>query len=92
MSSPSFLPSLLSFWESEGFDPAGKSFLLGVSGGADSVALLELFVREVAPRWNLKPGSVSAIHVNHSLRADSGMDQLLVEELCAGRGVPPIPA
>jgi tRNA(Ile)-lysidine synthase len=85
MSTPPFLPSLLSFWESEGFDPSGKSFLLGVSGGADSVALLELFVREVAPRWG---ASLAAVHVNHRLRPEAAMDQLLVEELCADRGVP----
>ncbi len=85
MATPVWFEALQNFWASEGFDPAGKSFLLGVSGGADSVALLELFVREVLPRWG---GSLSAIHVNHRLRADSGIDQLLVEELCASRGVP----
>jgi len=88
MSSPLFLPSLLRFWESEGFDPSGKSFLLGISGGADSVALLELFVREVAPRFGLRKDAIAAVHVNHRLRADSDRDQLLVEELCRDRGVP----
>lgn len=83
--SPSFLPSLLRFWEARGFDPSGTSFVVGLSGGADSVALLELFVREIAPRYGCK---VFAAHVNHRLRADSGLDQVLVEELCAARGVP----
>ena len=82
---PSFLPSLLRFWESEGFDPAGGSYVIGLSGGADSVALLELFVREIAPRFDCR---ISAAHVNHRLRPDSGLDQMLVEELCAERGVP----
>jgi tRNA(Ile)-lysidine synthase len=83
--SPDFLPALLAFWQAEGFDPSGKTFLLGLSGGADSVALLELFVREVAPRWG---GAVCAVHVNHRLREDAGMDQRLVEDLCRDRGVP----
>jgi tRNA(Ile)-lysidine synthetase-like protein len=85
MSTPSFLPSLLRFWADEGFDPSGKSLVLGVSGGADSVALLELFVREAVPRFGC---SVSAVHVNHRLRPDAGLDQVLVDELCADRGVP----
>jgi tRNA(Ile)-lysidine synthetase-like protein len=85
VSTPSFLPSLLRFWETEGFDPSGKSLLLAISGGADSVALLELFVREAAPRFGC---SLSAVHVNHRLRPDAGLDQMLVEQLCADRGIP----
>jgi tRNA(Ile)-lysidine synthase len=85
VSTPSFLPSLLAFWESEGFDPAGKTLVLGISGGADSVALLELFVREAVPRFGC---ALFAVHVNHRLRADAGLDQMLVEELCAARGIP----
>lgn len=83
--SPSFLPSLLRFWSDEGFDPSGKTLLLGVSGGADSVALLELFVREIAPQSGCR---LHAVHVNHRLRADAGLDQHFVEDLCATRGVP----
>ncbi len=82
---PTFLPPLLDFWSSEDFDPSGGAFVIGLSGGADSVALLELFVREAAPRFGCK---VFAAHVNHRLRADSGLDQVFVEELCAGRNVP----
>jgi tRNA(Ile)-lysidine synthetase-like protein len=82
---PSFLPDLLRFWDDEGFDPSGASFLVGLSGGADSVALLELFVREIAPRTGCK---VSAAHVDHRLRSDSGLDRVFAEELCSERGVP----
>jgi tRNA(Ile)-lysidine synthetase-like protein len=85
MSSPAFLDDLFFFWEREGFDPSGKSFLIALSGGADSVALLELFVREVAPRWKTP---LFAVHVNHRLRAEAGLDQLLAEDLCRDRGVP----
>ncbi|HLU69822.1 MAG TPA: tRNA lysidine(34) synthetase TilS, partial [Fibrobacteria bacterium] len=57
----------------------------GVSGGADSVALLELCVRELVPRFGC---SLHAVHVNHGLRADAEADQRFVEALCAARGVP----
>jgi tRNA(Ile)-lysidine synthetase-like protein len=85
MSSPSWLDSLRAFWRAGDFDPAGGSFVVGLSGGADSVALLELFVREIAPSAGCK---VFAVHVNHRLRSDAGLDQVFVEELCAERGVP----
>jgi tRNA(Ile)-lysidine synthase len=75
----------LRFWADEGFDPSGRTLLLGVSGGSDSVALLELCVREVAPRFSC---TVRAVHVNHRLRPDAGLDQRAVEALCADRGVP----
>lgn len=49
------------------------------------MALLELFAREAAPRFKC---SLSAVHVNHRLRSGAGLDQMLVEELCADRGIP----
>lgn len=49
------------------------------------MALLEVGVRELAPRFGC---SLHAVHVNHGLRPDAGLDQRLVEELCAARGVP----
>jgi tRNA(Ile)-lysidine synthase len=56
--------------------------LLAVSGGCDSVAMLELFHRE-------EIGSrLSAIHVNHRLRPDAGEDQAFVEKLCRERNIP----
>jgi tRNA(Ile)-lysidine synthetase-like protein len=85
MSTPAFLPDLLSFWADEGFDPSGKTLLLGVSGGADSVALLELCVREVVPRFGCV---LHAIHINHRLRPEASQDQRFVESLCADRRVP----
>ncbi len=85
VSSPAFLPVLLRFWADEGFDPAGKTLLVGISGGADSVALLELCAREIAPRFGSR---LHAVHVNHGLRPDAGLDQRFVETLCAARGVP----
>ncbi len=49
------------------------------------MALLELCVREVVPRFGC---SLHAVHVNHGLRPDAGEDQRFVETLCALRRVP----
>lgn len=60
--------------------PLGK-LLVGLSGGADSVALLLLLLDSGA--------EVAAVHVNHGLRgAESDGDEAFVRELCARRHVP----
>jgi tRNA(Ile)-lysidine synthase len=52
------------------FEP-GQAIGVAVSGGADSMCLLEV-LRELAPRWNL---SLRVLHVNHKLRgAESDAD------------------
>jgi tRNA(Ile)-lysidine synthase len=54
---------------------------VAVSGGADSIFLLEV-LRELAPRWNLQ---LSVVHIEHGIRgADSRSDAAFVQEL-AGR-------
>jgi tRNA(Ile)-lysidine synthase len=58
----------------------GKSYLLGLSGGADSVCLFHL----------LKMGgySFSAAHVNHGIRgAEADRDEEFCRKLCADSGV-----
>lgn len=55
-----------------------------VSGGADSVALL-LVLAELAPQEGF---SLSAAHVDHGLRPDSGQDAAYVSALCEGLHVP----
>ncbi len=65
----------------------GEGVLLGVSGGADSVALLHLFAN-LAPRddWRFR---LHVIHVNHQLRgAEAEGDASFVETLCRGLNVP----
>jgi tRNA(Ile)-lysidine synthase len=62
------------------------TLLVGISGGADSVALLR-FIVATRP-----PGSTAArtvvVHVNHGLRGDaSNEDQRFVESLCTSLGV-----
>ncbi len=62
----------------------GETVLVGVSGGADSVALLHCLVT-LAPTLDL---CLRATHVNHGLRPDSEADQAFVEELARKWGVP----
>ncbi len=53
------------------FDPAGTAVRCGVSGGADSLALLILAVESGL--------NVTAVHVDHGLRAGSNEEASLVE-------------
>ena len=57
----------------------GEPLLVMVSGGGDSVALLDIAERVGA--------SVSALHVNYRLRDDSSVDEELVRQLCEERGI-----
>lgn len=59
----------------------GEHVLVGVSGGPDSVALLQILVR-LAAQWNL---TIGVAHLNHCLRGEaSDRDAAFVAEL-AGR-------
>lgn len=62
------------------FPPAGTAVVLGVSGGADSTALLVLALAS--------DSNVSVVHVDHGLRATSSRDAALVERTCARWDVP----
>ncbi len=57
----------------------GEPLLVMVSGGGDSVALLDIAHRLGA--------SVTVLHVNYGLRDDSGLDQALVQRLCDERDI-----
>lgn len=58
-----------------------EHLLVGLSGGADSVALLLLLLE--------RGGRIEAAHVNHGLRGeDSDGDEAFVRALCAEKGVP----
>ena len=64
--------------------PEGKC-LLGLSGGADSVALLMMLL----PMRGQRGFSLEAAHVNHGLRGEeSDADEAFVRALCAERAVP----
>ena len=65
--------------------PQGAKIIVGLSGGADSVALLHLL-------WSMRgenDWSIAAVHIHHGLRgADADADQNFAEEFCASLGVP----
>ena len=65
--------------------PLPHDLLVGVSGGADSVALLLLLTR----RRSTQGGRLWAVHVDHALRGEaSDGDALFVKELCERLRVP----
>ncbi|MCL4494546.1 MAG: tRNA lysidine(34) synthetase TilS [Firmicutes bacterium] len=55
--------------------PSPSPFVVGVSGGADSMALLTLLVN-VHSRW---PVPIVPVHVDHGIRSNSSEDALFVE-------------
>jgi tRNA(Ile)-lysidine synthase len=59
---------------------AGRPVLVLLSGGGDSVCLLDVALRLDA--------SLSALHVNYGLRAGADSDEEFVRELCSRLGVP----
>ena len=65
--------------------PASARVGVAVSGGADSVFLLEA-LRELAPRWNLH---LSVVHIDHGIRgAASHADAAFVQDLAAHHRLP----
>jgi tRNA(Ile)-lysidine synthase len=64
-----------------GMLPAGTALVAMLSGGRDSVCLLDLAVRLLGPE------SVTALHVNYGLRDDSDVDEAHCASLCERFGV-----
>ena len=70
--------------EAHGLLPDGGGVLVGLSGGADSVALLTALKR-LAPYHNWR---VAAAHFNHGIRGETASrDERFCRELCDGMGV-----
>ncbi len=61
--------------------PAEKPVVVLLSGGRDSVCLLDVAVRLAGPQ------AVTALHVNYGLRDASGADESFCRELCEQLGV-----
>jgi tRNA(Ile)-lysidine synthase len=61
----------------------GETVVIGVSGGADSTALLHVLLR-IAPEWRL---GLHVVHVDHGLRPESARDAEFVRQLCTRLGV-----
>ncbi len=79
------LESVSAAIEAHSLLPAGSAIVVAVSGGADSVALLDV-LRQLAPskRWRLH-----VAHVNHGLRgAESDADAGFAAHCAARAGVP----
>ncbi|MGN0584993.1 MAG: tRNA lysidine(34) synthetase TilS [Ruminococcus sp.] len=80
-----FITRMERFIAEEQLLPEGGKVCCGLSGGADSVALL-LGMLDVSGRFGIE---VSAVHVNHCLRGDeSDGDERFCRELCERLGVP----
>lgn len=58
--------------------------VVGLSGGADSVALLTVLIT-LREKYPLK---LYAVHVNHNLRANAKKDEIFVQKICKDRGIP----
>jgi tRNA(Ile)-lysidine synthase len=65
-----------------GLLPAGEPVVVLLSGGRDSVCLLDVAVRAVGDA-----GRVRAVHVNYGLRDEAGDDERHCVELCERLGV-----
>jgi tRNA(Ile)-lysidine synthase len=63
---------------------SGESVLAAISGGADSVALLDV-LHSLTSEWSW---TLHAVHVNHGLRPEAETDADFVRDLCARWGVP----
>ena len=72
-------PDALAAARESGLVAAGRPLLVMLSGGADSVCLLDVAVRLGA--------EVAALHVDYGLRPESGADADFCRELCAARGI-----
>ena len=63
----------------------GDSVVIGLSGGADSVALAHTLLR-LKDRYSL---TLSAVHINHNIRTEGAVhDQRFVEDFCQKYGLP----
>lgn len=84
---PRLLRSVAQVLATEQLLTRGDRLVVGVSGGADSVALLRL-LNELSRHhdWRL---ALRAAHFNHSLRGEASQaDEAFVRELCERMGVP----
>ncbi|MFV0519107.1 MAG: tRNA lysidine(34) synthetase TilS [Lachnospirales bacterium] len=59
--------------------------VIGLSGGADSVALLTLVLKYIEVE-NISV-KIICVHINHNIREDSYLDQKLCNDYCESKGV-----
>ena len=80
----SLFDKAVAFTSKEGLFSAPCHVLVGLSGGADSMALLHLLLH-----WPVDGLSVSAVHIHHGLRENAAdRDELFVRDYCEKHNVP----
>ena len=62
----------------------GDGVVVGVSGGADSMCLLQVLT-ELAEEFALK---LHVVHVNHLLRTEADIEENYVQEFCKQMNIP----
>lgn len=78
------MPRFTAFCRQHELLPDGGRVLVGLSGGPDSLTLLDLLDR-LAPRHHL---TICAAHLHHGLRGlAADQDEQAVREICAARGI-----
>lgn len=78
------LPECKDFCREENLLQLGDRVLLAVSGGPDSLALLDIFDR-LKDDWNL---DIGVFHLNHCLREAAAEEAEFVKEVCEARNIP----
>ncbi len=79
-----FLTQAEKFIEDKNLITQGDGIVIGVSGGADSVALL-LLLNSLKLKYKL---SLYVVHVHHGLRAEADSEAEYVRSLCEERDIP----
>lgn len=74
---------VFSFTEEKALFSVPCHVLLGLSGGADSMALLHIL-----SHWPRKQLQVSAVHIHHGLRIAADADERFVRAYCEKHGIP----
>mgnify|MGYP001573297279 CR=1 FL=1 len=64
----------------EDISNTSDKYLLAVSGGVDSMFMLDFFANSKL--------DLAVVHYNHKMRKTSDNEQYLVEEICLNRGIP----
>ena len=62
----------------------GQIIILGLSGGPDSLCLLDALIR-ISKNINLM---IVPVHINHKLRKNADKEQKHIEEICEGYDIP----
>ncbi len=84
MMSSRLADKVFAFTAEKGLFTAPCHVLVGLSGGADSMALLHVLMH-----WPVTGMQVSAVHIHHGLRGDAADgDERFVRSYCEGNGVP----